>query len=238
MATGWRWLGIGVVGLAAFLLIAYAVLDWAPDRFAETANLGPKGRADARQGVRTAGLALLAGAIAVIGAIYTGRTYALNRAGQLTDRFTKAIEQLGHEEMDVRLGGIYALERIARDSKEDHPQVVEALTAFVREHAPHARRTEAPEPRRKREGVDTDVQAVLTVVGRRTRSREQLYLKDTCLVGGQFGNGNFAYVWFGDADLENADFRNTDLRNAHLEEANLAGAKFGLADLRERHASP
>jgi hypothetical protein len=42
------------------------------------------------------------------------------------------MDQLGSKEIDVRLGGIYALERIARGSKEDHPQIVEVLTAYVR----------------------------------------------------------------------------------------------------------
>jgi hypothetical protein len=40
-----------------------------------------------RQGVRTASLALLAGTLGVLTAIYTTRTYALNRRGQITDRF-------------------------------------------------------------------------------------------------------------------------------------------------------
>jgi hypothetical protein len=35
---------------------------------------------------------------------------------QITDRFTKAIEQLGSDKLAIRLGGIYALERIAKDS--------------------------------------------------------------------------------------------------------------------------
>jgi hypothetical protein len=41
----------------------------------------------------------------------------------------------GADKLDVRLGGIYALERIAKGSKRDHPTVVEVLSAFVREHA-------------------------------------------------------------------------------------------------------
>ena len=53
----------------------------------------------------------------------------------MTDRFTKAIEQLGSDKLDVRIGGIYALERIARDSAKDHPTVMEVLTAFIREHS-------------------------------------------------------------------------------------------------------
>ena len=39
----------------------------------------------------------------------------------MTDRYTKAIEQLGSDKLDVRIGGIYALERVARDSRETSP---------------------------------------------------------------------------------------------------------------------
>jgi hypothetical protein len=35
----------------------------------------------------------------------------------------------------VRIGGIYALERIARDSAKDHPTVMEVLNAFIRDHS-------------------------------------------------------------------------------------------------------
>jgi hypothetical protein len=41
----------------------------------------------------------------------TVRTYRLTQQGQITDRYTKAIEQLGAEKLEVRLGGIYALGR-------------------------------------------------------------------------------------------------------------------------------
>src|SRR5262245_35597990 len=61
----------------------------------------------------------------------------VGQQGQITERFTKAIEQLGDKErLMVRLGGIYALERIAKDSASDHWSVMEVLTAFVREQAP------------------------------------------------------------------------------------------------------
>ena len=53
----------------------------------------------------------------------------------MTDRYTKAIEQLGSDKLDVRIGGIYALERIARDSPRDHPTAMEVLAAFIRVHS-------------------------------------------------------------------------------------------------------
>jgi hypothetical protein len=74
--------------------------------------------------VRTALLAVLAGVLAAIGAYYTHRSFGLNREshelnrqGQITERFTRALEQLGNaDSVHVRLGGIYALERLARES--------------------------------------------------------------------------------------------------------------------------
>ena len=53
----------------------------------------------------------------------------------MTDRYTRAIKQLGSDKLDVRIGGIYALERIARDSARDHTTVMEVLAAFIREHS-------------------------------------------------------------------------------------------------------
>src|SRR5215204_7190423 len=59
--------------------------------------------------------------------------------GQITERFTRAIDQLGSEKLEIRLGGIYALERIARDSPEkDYSTVMEVLTAYVRQNSPQA----------------------------------------------------------------------------------------------------
>ena len=56
----------------------------------------------------------------------------LNTERLVTDRFAKAGEQLGSQNTDVRLVGIYSLERIARDSPKDHWTVMEVLTAYVR----------------------------------------------------------------------------------------------------------
>lgn len=249
LAGRWRWLTAGVAGLVGFLVIAYVVLKLAPDWFAETENLDAEGRADARQGVRTASLAMLAGVIGVVGAVYTARSFALNRAGQLTDRFTKAIEQLGHKELDVRLGGIYALERIARDSKEDHPQVVEVLTAYVREHAPRpgtpasdneaqgAGPQSADMPARTgSERPDTDVQAVLTVLGRRTLAHEQdatttLDLSSTHLSRANLGRANLSGANLLVADLIGANLPGANLLGADLLGADLTAAKLSGANL-------
>ncbi|MEO0993795.1 MAG: pentapeptide repeat-containing protein [Pseudomonadota bacterium] len=55
--------------------------------------------------------------------------------GHITDRFSKAIEQLGNEQMATRLGAIYALEQVARDEVTYHIPIMETLCAFIRENA-------------------------------------------------------------------------------------------------------
>src|SRR6516165_152732 len=94
----------------------------------------------------------------------TNKLAGLTEQGQLTDRYTKAIEQLGSDKLDVRIGGIYALERVARDSVSYHPTVMEVLAAFIRErsHEPW------PDPER----TPPDLQASLTVIVRRDATHD------------------------------------------------------------------
>jgi len=52
---------------------------------------------------------------------------------QLTETFTKAIEQLGDDSLTIRLGGIYALERISKESDRDYWPIMDILADFVRQ---------------------------------------------------------------------------------------------------------
>ncbi len=146
----------------------------------------------------------------------------------MTDRYTKAIEQLGSEKLDVRIGGIYALERVARDSPRDHPTVMEVLAAFTREHSreqtPLPESDDAPAP----EGTtQPDVQAALTVIGRRdaAHDRQPIDLADTHL----------ARANLTDADLTDADLTGAILTGAILIQAHLASAHLTGADLADAH---
>jgi hypothetical protein len=120
------------VGLA---LVAYLLIKLAPHWLTDTGGLDPAQRDAALGRARTALLALLAGTIAVVGALYTARAFALNRRGQITERFSRAIEHLADERTAVRLGGIYAFERIAHESADEHGPTLEVLTAYVRQNS-------------------------------------------------------------------------------------------------------
>jgi hypothetical protein len=56
----------------------------------------------------------------------------LTEQGQLTDRYTRAVEQLGHEKAPVRLGALYSLEHLAQDNPQYRQTVVDVICAYLR----------------------------------------------------------------------------------------------------------
>jgi hypothetical protein len=158
------------------------------------------------------------------------RTHELTEQGQVTDRYTKAIEQLGSDKLDVRIGGIYALERIARDSPRDHPTVVEVLAAFIREHSRELWPLPGPDDDDLVRVTRPDVQAAATVLGRRDRERDvrRIDLSGANLpradLGGEVSRTVFRASAVLGADFRDADFRGADLSGANLPQTNLVGA--------------
>lgn len=175
-----------------------------------------------------------AGVLAAGALIYTALNFQLAREGHVTDRYTKAIEQLGSDRLDVRLGAIYALERIMLDSDRDHPTIVEVLAAFVREHSLVAATPPEPDKNgvtRLRPGPETDTQAALTVLGRRPAGRDErgrLNLSNAYLVGANLTKANLADADLNNANLNHAYFGGADLSRAHLNGANLTYAALGF----------
>jgi len=51
---------------------------------------------------------------------------------RVTELYTKAVEQLGSDKAAVRLGGLYALERVAQNNPEQQQTVVNVLCAYLR----------------------------------------------------------------------------------------------------------
>jgi hypothetical protein len=177
-----------VLGAVALFAVGVALLFVFLDLY-----VAPK-YASGRKDLVLAVAQILAGAALLSGLYFTWRTVQVNREGQITERFTRAIEQLGatHDDksknLELRLGGIYALERIARESERDHWSIMEVLTAYVRQHAPlrpeEAQQVEEDAAVEKKPEEDSrgesgtaeapvpaaDIQAIITVIRRRTRS--------------------------------------------------------------------
>jgi hypothetical protein len=88
------------------------------------------------------------------------------RDQEVTARFTTGVEQLSSTKSGIRIGGIYAMERIVQDSRYDGPTVTKVLAAFVRNQAAPADQTTAEGKPNAEHRTPADVQAALTVLGR------------------------------------------------------------------------
>jgi len=189
---------------------------------------------------------IIGGFFVLLGLYFTWRrveisqkTLETQQDQQVTERFTRAIDQLGKTDddseprLEIRLGGIYALERIAWDSPgRDYSTVIEVLTAYVRANAPYSPKT-SPDPdaapneaseqgengeqdkdveheaQHSPKEPSADIQAILDVIKRRGEDRvpEEYRVRP--------------------------DLRRTNLERANLTGANLTGADLTGVDLEE-----
>jgi hypothetical protein len=172
---------------------------------------------------------------------------------RVTEAFTRAIDQLGSERLEVRLGGIYALERISQESEEFHWPIMETLTAYVRENAPWPPREDnsqtLPRDSRliksedraeaatseyadgKRIGTATDIAAILTVLGRRSekeRAKDTIEQRHLDLSG-----TDLRWAALSGAELPAVNFHHAMLDSAHLNGTNLEHAELSYAGLKE-----
>jgi len=182
-----------------------------------------------------------------------GRQVAVAGQEQAAERFARALDQLGSEQLDVRIGGIYGLERVAARASEavagqelayrppwaagpppeawwaaqDRLQVFEILSAYVRtsSHRPPSLSDGAPSPLQLRQ---PDVAAAVTALARRTvvAGDPALDLRGSQLAGARLGRARLAGADLAGADVRLADLQQADLAGAHLVQALMCGAQL------------
>jgi hypothetical protein len=210
-----------------------------------------------------AAVAVLAAAVVTFQQLDTDRRLlrqqlAVAGQEQATERFARALDQLGSEQLEVRLGGIYGLERIAARGAElaadgepgsggmrgaeppaavegwpsqDRVQVSEVLSAYVRTTS--RRPPVGPPTGSTLASRQPDVQAAVTVLARRTvlAGDPPLDLSGSLLAGAQLGRARLARANLRGADLRGAELDDAELAGAHLDQALLCGARLQAADL-------
>jgi uncharacterized protein YjbI with pentapeptide repeats len=175
-----------------------------------------------------------AGLIATALTLRTGQDELHNaQQSQITDRYTKALEQLASAKPEVRLGGIYALERLMTDSARDQSTILEVLASYIRVHA-----QDPPPVGSDRTRLAIDVQAALTVIGRRNLARANNGFRPD-LTGVDFNGKDLRYTNLTRANLTDAHMDGTNLSrvnltDAHLDNAHMQGASLP-ANLRGAH---
>lgn len=192
-------------------------------------------------------LAALLGAPFVIWGTYLKhRTVRLQQEGQITDRINKAVEQLGAEKtlklprdeggsvertapnIEVRVGAILSLERIAQDSTvldggRDHVRVMEILCAYLRENARAANLTPTEPPfEGKRPRID--LQLAATVIKRRSEAQQ-------AIEAGQRYRLDLREVDFDGFDLSKGAFRGAQMWRCRFEGSHMSYADFSGAQL-------
>ena len=164
------------------------------------------------------------------------------------ERYQRGAKMLGSNVLSVRLAGIYALQRLAKEyPKEYHVQIMRLLCAFVR-YPTKDKRYEA-----KLKGdvgqLREDVQAVMDVITTRNKSEIKLeraerlrldldyaYLCHARLAGADlsgaiFWEANLSHAILWKADLSGATFWGANLFGASLDDADLSGVS--LANVRD-----
>lgn len=216
----------GCVVALLFLLLG-PIAWWATP----TGQLAGKELAAALDATRQTLLAATVVSSALVGLAFTARTFYLSRRGQQTDRYSKAVAQVASDKLTERIGGVYALEHLLIESSRDHETILEVLAGFVRERVPMSE--DIPPPPASGFPMPTfprppgDVQAALTVIGRRPIrvERNLIDLRRTDLRGADLNKARLSGVNLFMSYLDSAHLMGTDLRGALIDDGRLP---FGI----------
>ncbi|MHB8271813.1 pentapeptide repeat-containing protein [Bradyrhizobium sp.] len=180
-----------------------------------------------------------------------GTTREVRRTQQ---KFTEVQDTLNEAEanLEVRLGAIYSLERIARDSERDHWTVIEVLCAYIRNPQncgkplirPAGASPGSEDFKRWISSIHPprmDVSAALTVIGRRSpdriayeRKRKlRLDLSSANLQGANLSRGDFSDADMSDVHLERASCSGTNFHQTGFHDARLESAHMHNCNLQE-----
>jgi hypothetical protein len=235
----WRspWIVVAVLGVVLVALILLSIV-WFPSLIVrDTDRMERKDVLAAENAVRATLLTAIAGTLFLVTAIFTWRQIRQAREGQITDRYEAAVRLVGSEGLAERIGGIYALQRIAEDSARDEPTVVRLLSAFCRERAkepdvddsppdPHPELLIAPGSLEDRH---PDVQTALDVLA------DEAITSPADVRGAHLEGSSLIWAHLEGASLIRAHLEGAYLSGAHLEGAYLSWAHLEGADLEGAH---
>jgi hypothetical protein len=136
--SAWFWMALAAVSVAVTIWLTTVWLLTMADSAAPGTD-----RANARLDAARTGLAAGAGAGAAIGLLLAFRRQHHSEVAtvlgdhdaeerRITELYTKAVEQLGNDKAAVRLGGLYALERLAQDYASHRQSIIEVFCAYLR----------------------------------------------------------------------------------------------------------
>lgn len=247
----WLLLGLAVVALLIAAAVGPSVI-LRVDIGNRAGQLSAAETAAAVNQIRSTILSTL-GAVVVLAGAYVGwrqlqhsvqatqMQVELQRQGAVTDRYTRAVDQLASVDPTIRVGAIHALNRIGEEAVAERPGIVALLATYIRHHAAlptdspgtdSMRTADADLPLRSRA---PDVQAALTTLCRWISVGESppewltADLSHTNLRNGNLNQASLWHVRLYGADLTGANLARADLRGADFSGALLHGADLTAA---------
>ena len=157
----------------------------------------------------------------------------------LDDRYQTGVEMLDSQVLSVRLGGIYALERVAEnDPSTYHISTMSVLSAFIRNsHIKDERegKRDHAVPDNEQKGPPEDVCTILEVIGRRSSKQHEIESERNYTVnlkGARLCEWRQRVPIFApESDFSNVNFSHADLSQADLESVKFVRSKFFMANL-------
>lgn len=203
-------------------------------------------------------VAMLGSPLVIWATILKHRTVSFQKEGHMTDRISKAVEQLGAEKtvklegkeqtqsnIEVRVGGLLSLERIANDSMKfdngrDHVLVMRIICAYLRQNSPANDLTLPTAGATLLASPKLDIRQAAEILKRRSvrqleqeeKEKYRLDLRRVNLDDVDMSNGNFSGAMFDESRLHYTDMRKTDLTGARFVGATIAEAIFAGSTLK------
>ncbi|MDT0447790.1 pentapeptide repeat-containing protein [Streptomyces sp. DSM 40473] len=148
--------------------------------------------------------------------------------GEVTNRYNTAIQNLASANPHIRLGGIYALDRIMQDSPRDEPAVVSVLSEYVRKSSPLLPKDSSASTH----PLTADLVAALAVISDRPEGSDSgplINLSETTLRG--LDSSQLLTLNKNSRNFRKSFFRSTDMRGAVIGRVDFTGANIGRARL-------
>ena len=132
----WNWVCVGLVVFIGLIFLVVTYWEW----FA-TEPCGMESRSTTARNVGILFFGLIAIGVAIWRSIVADRQaqaslnqVEISRRSLLNERYQRGAEMLGSKVLSVRLGGIYALQRLAQEDPEQYrDQIVGLLDIFVKD---------------------------------------------------------------------------------------------------------
>ncbi|OOV31273.1 pentapeptide repeat-containing protein [Candidatus Synechococcus spongiarum] len=218
------------------------------------------------ESLRGLGLYVLGAGVGVLGLYLTrSRTESLRKQTEalemqteieksknVTDAFAKSVELLGNKRAAARQGGIYALDKIAKDNpKKFHMTVIRIMASYVRKesydnfHKQKENKTNSISGNEKLPTMTADIETAIEVIRQRKDSKQEkkeynkackddtlfLDISNAYLFNADFSRAKLSRTNFSDSKMLNCIFDSADLSDSLFVSSDLKGSSFEECDL-------